>query len=337
MSTRVIHTPDGFRDLYGDSIKDKKELMQKLRRVFSKYGYEPIETPTIEYFDVFSSDIGTTPSRELYKFFDREGNTLVLRPDFTPSVARAVAMHFPEEALPARLCYEGSTFVNSAEYQGRFKEQTQMGTELIGDGSAEADAEVIALTVELLLASGLTEFQVSVGEVDYFKALIEESDLDEEQVSTLRRLISNKNLFGVEEYLLGLSVRPELREAFVRLPNLFGNTDVIGEAASYAANSRAKEAIGRLRDIEAILDEKGLSRYVSFDFGMLSKFRYYTGIIFSAYTYGVGEPVAKGGRYDSLLGHFGKDEPAVGVGIYLDQLLSALTRQKITSDRGKNV
>ena len=337
MSTRVIHTPDGFRDLYGESLKDKRALIGRLRWVFYEYGYEPIETPMVEYFDVFSSDIGTTPSRELYKFFDREGNTLVLRPDFTPSVARAVAMHFPDDKLPARLCYEGSTFVNSAEYQGRFKEQTQMGIELIGDGSANADAEVIALTAELLLAAGLTEFQVSVGEVEFFKALADESGLNEDQVADLRTLISNKNLFGVEEYLLDLSVNPALREAFVKLPNLFGDSGVLREASAYAVNSRARAAIGRLRDIEGILAGKGLSRYVSFDFGMLSKYRYYTGIIFSAYTYGVGEPVAKGGRYDSLLGHFGKEEPAVGVGIYLDHLMSALTRQKIEINKGDYV
>lgn len=337
MSIRLIHTPDGFRDLYGEPLGKKRELMDRLRSVFARYGYEPIETPAIEYFDVFSSDIGTTPSKELYKFFDREGNTLVLRPDFTPSVARAVAMHFPDNKLPARLCYEGSTFVNSAEYQGRFKEQTQMGTEFIGDGSAEADAEVISLTVELLLAAGLTEFQVSVGEVDFFKALAEESGLDESQVAELRRLISNKNMFGVEEYLLDLAVSPSLTKAFSRLPNLFGSSEVLAEAASYAVSRRAKEALGRLRDIEGILTDRGLSRYVSFDFGMLSKYRYYTGIIFSAYTYGVGEPVAKGGRYDGLLGHFGKDEPAVGVGIYIDHLMSALTRREMAMNRGELV
>ena len=116
MNNRVIHTPDGVRDLYGRNKKNKKILIAQLDGVFERYGYSDIETPTLEYFEVFSSDIGTTPSNELYKFFDRDGNTLVLRPDFTPSVARAVSMHFPDDAFPARLCYSGSTFVNSREY-----------------------------------------------------------------------------------------------------------------------------------------------------------------------------------------------------------------------------
>ncbi|MCR5295451.1 MAG: ATP phosphoribosyltransferase regulatory subunit [Lachnospiraceae bacterium] len=327
MANRAIHTPDGFRDLYGESCMAKRELMDRVREVFGRYAYENIETPTVEFFDVFSSDIGTTPSRELYKFFDRDGNTLVLRPDFTPSVARAAAMHFPDERFPARLSYEGSTFVNSAELQGRLKEQTQMGIELLGDASPEADAEVIAMTAEILLAAGISRFQVSVGEVDFFKALADASGLSGEEIGSLRALISSKNFFGVEELLGGFAVESRLKEAFVRLPNLFGGPEVLDEAAAFAAAPREKAALERLFAISRILEARGLSRYVSYDFGMLSKFNYYTGIIFSAYTYGTGEPVAKGGRYDNLLGHFGKEEPAVGFGVYIDQLMSALSRQ----------
>ena len=117
IKNRVMHTPEGMRDLYGKSLQDRRALMKRIHDVFESFGYSDIETPTIEYFDVFSSDIGTTPSNELYKFFDRDGNTLVLRPDFTPSVARAAAMHFADSDFPLRLSYEGSTFVNSAEYQ----------------------------------------------------------------------------------------------------------------------------------------------------------------------------------------------------------------------------
>ena len=114
--SRMIHTPEGFRDLYGAEGRERLELMNRLHDVFRDYGYEDIDPPAVEYFDVFGSDIGTTPSNELYKFFDRDGNTLVLRPDFTPAVARAVAMHFPAENMPYRLCYQGKTYVNYKEY-----------------------------------------------------------------------------------------------------------------------------------------------------------------------------------------------------------------------------
>ena len=165
---RIFHTPEGVRDIYNGECSQKHRLQGDLRKVFLRYGYEEIETPTFEYIEVFSGEVGTIPSKDLYKFFDREGNTLVLRPDFTPSVSRACASYFSPDREVVTLSYTGQAFVNSSSYQGRLKETTQMGVERIGDSSPEADAELLAMTVECLLAAGLTEFQVSVGQVDYF-------------------------------------------------------------------------------------------------------------------------------------------------------------------------
>lgn len=152
---------------------EKLYLENQIEQVFHAFGYQDIETPTFEFFDVFGREVGTTPSRELYKFFDRDGNTLVLRPDFTPSIARAASMYFMEETMPIRLCYRGSSFVNSSSYQGRLKESTQMGVELLNDDSAMADAEIIAMTVKVMLDAGLTDFQISIGHVGFFQALAE--------------------------------------------------------------------------------------------------------------------------------------------------------------------
>ena len=158
---RLIHTPEGVRDVYNQECTKKLYLENQIEQVFHAFGYQDIETPTFEFFDVFGREVGTTPSRELYKFFDRDGNTLVLRPDFTPSIARAGSMYFMEETMPIRLCYRGSSFVNSSSYQGRLKESTQMGVELLNDDSAMADAEIIAMTVKVMLDAGLTDFQIS--------------------------------------------------------------------------------------------------------------------------------------------------------------------------------
>ncbi len=329
MKQLLIHTPEGFRDIYSDEKKKKRQTMERLHHVFESYGYSDIETPTVEYFDVFGSDIGTTPSNELYKFFDRDGNTLVLRPDFTPSVARAVAMHFHAEDMPYKLCYEGSTFVNGHEYRLNLKESTQMGVELIGDGSAKGDAEILSMTCDLLKAAGLTEFQVSVGEVEFFKALVQDSGLSEEKVEEVRRLIINKNFFGVGELLDNEKMSENVKTAFVKMPQLFGGREILDEAEGLSVNYGMKAAIGRLREIDQILAENGNADYISYDFGLLSKYNYYTGIIFSAFTYGMGEPIAKGGRYDKLLSNFGQDAPSVGVGVQIDQLMNALKRQGI--------
>ena len=326
MKNLIIHTPEGFRDIYGQEMKRKRTLMRGFEDVFDHYGYEPIETPTVEYFDVFSNEVGTTPSNELYKFFDRDGNTMVLRPAFTPSVCRAVAMHFPKEGMPYRLSYEGSTFVNSQEYQLNLKQATQAGVELIGDGSAKADAEILMLTCDLLKKAGIREFQVSVGEVDFFKSLAAESGLDEETIEQVRSMISNKNFFGVSERLGSADINPVIRRAFAELPKMFGGAEVLDEAETFAVTEKSREAIARLREIWSYIEGTDNERYISWDFGLLSKYHYYTGIIFSAFTYGTGEPVAKGGRYDRMLAHFGEDAPAVGVGLYVDQLMMATRR-----------
>lgn len=334
---RLFHTPEGVRDVYSSECEQKLYLQNKLHRVLKEYKYRDIETPTFEYFDVFSKEVGTTPSKDLYKFFDREGNTLVLRPDFTPSIARAAAMYFEEKDMPVRLCYQGSVFVNNSSYQGRLKESTQMGVEFIGDSSVEADVEVIAMAIEMLLKAGLTEFQISIGQVEFFKALIEEANMSPATVETLRMLISNKNIFGVEDLIHNLSIRQGLKEAFGQLPQLFGTTDVLEKAKVFANNGKARDAIRRLSQIYDLMKSKGYEKYISFDFGMLSKYEYYTGIIFHAYTYGTGEPIAKGGRYDNLMAHFGKPEPAVGFCLTMEQLMSAMSRQNITIDPTEGV
>ena len=327
---RIFHTPEGVRDIYNGECSQKHHLQTEIRKVFDSYGYEEIETPSFEYFEVFSREVGTIPSKDLYKFFDREGNTLVLRPDVTPSVSRACSTYFNPEHQVITLSYTGNTFINNSSYQGRLKETTQMGVERIGDDSAEADAELLAMTVECLLKAGLKEFQVSVGQVDYFKSLLQDANLDIEEEENLRSLISQKNYFGVEDLVRSQNIPESLEKAFLELPHLFGSSEILQKARSLTDNICAIKAVERLEEIYEILKIYGYEKYVSFDFGMLSKFQYYTGIIFQAYTYGTGEPVVKGGRYNNLLKHFGKPAASIGFGITVDNLLMALSRQKIS-------
>ena len=201
MSRKLLHTPEGVRDIYGREYAGKLFVEQKIHDAITGYGYEDIQTPTFEYFDVFSREIGTTPSRELYKFFDKEGNTLALRPDFTPSIARCAAKYFMESRQPIRFCYLGNTFTNTSSLQGKLKEVTQIGAELVGDDSVEADGEMISLVIEALKNTGLKQFQVSVGQVEYFKGICQEAGLDTETEEQLREYISGKNYFAAEELL----------------------------------------------------------------------------------------------------------------------------------------
>ena len=305
MERKLLHTPEGVRDLYGTECENKLLLQNRMHQVLKLYGYRDIQMPSFEFFDIFNKERGSVASKNMFKFFDREGNTLVLRPDMTPQVARCAAKYFENEELPIKLCYLGNTFVNKKSYQGRLKETTQLGCELIGDSSVTADAEMLAMMIEALLTAGLTEFQVEVGQTAYFKGLVNEAGIDSDTEDELRLLIQKKNFFGVEELAREYGLSDSVREALFMLPQLFG--------------SAAK-----------LLKVYGYEKYVSFDLGMLSELTYYTGIIFRAVTYEVGEPVANGGRYDELICQYGKSAASIGFSVNVDFVLLALNRQKIT-------
>lgn len=329
MKKKLIHTPEGFRDIFGIECDRKRYLERQIEKLYRSYGYQSVETSSFEFFRVFSEEVGTMPTRDLYKVVDRDGSTLVLRPDFTPSVARAVSMYFAQEDMPLRFCYHGNVYRNSHSLQGRLRESTQMGVEYLNDDSAEADAEVIALVVETLRRSGLKDFQVSLGHVGYFESLVDEAGLDEDTVSELRDLLKARNRFGAEELIARQNLQGRLKDAFNQMTDLFGGMEVLREAGKNVSGEKAHMALDRLAEIWKLLDERGCGDYVIFDLGMVTGYQYYTGIIFQAYTYGSGEALISGGRYNRLIEHFGKKAAAVGFATEIDSLLTAIERQKI--------
>ncbi len=329
MRNQLLHTPEGVRDIYNEECEKKQVLQDKLLTICKNYGYHSIQTPTFEFFDIFGKEIGTTPSRELYKFFDRQGNTLVLRPDITPSIARSAAKYFSEEDMPIRLCYMGNTFINNHSYQGRLKECTQIGAELIGDNTVDADAEIVSMTVNSLKSCGLKEFQISIGHADILRSLMEAAGLDEEEEERIRELIENKNFFGVAEEIEEASIDEPLKKLFELLGTIYNEGDFTEVKALAADYPKLLAALERLEELDALLKLYGVDHYVSYELGMISSYSYYTGIIFAGYTFGSGEPIVKGGRYDKLLPYFGKDAASIGVAFTVDQLMVALSRQKI--------
>ena len=335
MERKLLHTPEGVRDLYGTECENKLLLQNRMHHVLKLYGYRDIQMPSFEFFDIFNKERGSVASKNMFKFFDREGNTLVLRPDMTPQIARCAAKYFENEELPIKLCYLGNTFVNKSSYQGRLKETTQLGCELIGDSSVTADAEMLAMMIEALLAAGLKEFQVEVGQVAYFKGLVNEAGIDSDTEEELRLLIQKKNFFGVEELARGCGLSDSVREALFMLPQLFGSAEKLDDAKRYVNNAESLGAIEHLKSVYELLKVYGYEKYVSFDLGMLSELTYYTGIIFRAVTYEVGEPVANGGRYDELICQYGKPAASIGFSINVDFVLLALNRQKIDLPSGK--
>lgn len=336
MQNKRLHTPEGVRDIYNDECEKKHYILDRMRQVIQSYGYRFIETPTFEFFDIFGQEVGTTPSKDLYKFFDREGNTLVLRPDMTPSIARAASKYFPIETEPVRLCYEGNVFINNNSYQGRLKESTQLGVEFIGENSVDADGEIIALVVNNLKAAGLEQFQISIGHADLFRQLMKAADFDAEAEETLRDLILNKNFFGVDEFLERHQVTDDLRSLFSMLGKMYASPKEWAGMKEIALRfPGVADALSYLQELYELLEVYDVTKYVSFELGLISSYSYYTGILFSGYTFGSGEPIVKGGRYDGLLSYFGKEAPAIGFALMVDQLLLALERQKIAISAGQ--
>ena len=304
----LLHTPDGMRDTYGEEMARKQSVIDRIKNRIHLYGYEDIQTPTLEFYDVFSSEVGTTPVRELYKLLDNEGNLLVLRPDFTPSVARCAAKYFADDQAPIRFNYSGSVFGNASSLQGKLCETTQMGAELINEDSVFADGEILALLIDSLLQAGLTQFQISVGNVEYFKGICQAAGLDAET-----------------EMLL----RDAPRNLFLKATRFVTTREELSRFLTVEMHPQARAAIERLMELCGIMEAYGFSKYISYDLSLLSKYHYYTGIVFKGYTYGAGDAIASGGRYDGLLSHYGKKAAAIGVMIQIDMLMEALRRQNI--------
>ena len=329
MELKRIHTPEGVRDIYGDELTRKIQIKKIIRKTLHKYGYMDIETPTFEFHDTFSEKVGTTPDNELYKFFDKEGNTLALRPDFTPSIARCAAKYFLEDSMPIKLRYEGSSFSNNLNLRGKLKESTHMGAELINDGNTSyGDAEIISLVIHSLSDMGFEDFMVCIGDISYFKGICEEAGLSEDDINELREYVSIKNYFGAEDVLIKKGVSRKYIECLLEVSEI-SSVDELVAIKSKISNKEALAAIDRLEAIYKLLSLEGIEKHISFDLSMIMRFDYYSGVVFRAYTYGVGDAIVKGGRYDKLLGKFGKDSTAIGFVFLVDDIMTALANQNI--------
>ncbi len=328
MSKKLIHTPEGVRDIYNGDIIKREAIIDKLKEVIKMYSFDRIQTPTFEYMSVFYKDISLRKSKELYKFFDSEGDMLALRPDFTPSIARAVSKYYKDDKN-VRLYYEGNVFINSKRYQGRLKEINQFGGELIGDNSICADAEIISIVVNSLVMCGLEDFQISIGHANIFKGLIDEANFNSDEIEELSLLMGNKNIYGLEDMLQSKNIDGDLKDLFILICKMYKPESKDFEELLEKAKkvSKVYESLKYLSDLYEILKLYDVEKYICFETDSVSNFDYYTGIIFSGYSYGSGETIVSGGRYDNLLSNFGKPKAAIGFAILVDQLQAALDKQ----------
>ena len=322
-----FHTPDGVADILPDDCYAKRQLESQLRELFRRGGYQEIETPGIEFYDVYASGSGLAPQEGLFKFFDQQGRILCLRYDGTVPAARVAATLYRDSQLPLRFSYVNSMYRYNEFGGGRQREFAQAGVELMGSQSPAADAEVIAMAIEAAQTIGIKDLQVSIGQVNFFKGLVTEWGLDEEIALKLPHLIDAKDMVALEELADRVGLTGKAREVLLLMPSLYGTYEVIDQLASLVSNPLCLNALDNLRAVLDQLDLYGLLQYVSLDLGQLQSLNYYTGIIFKGFTYGLGFPLFSGGRYDQLVGNFGRDLSATGFSMGLNFALQALRRQ----------
>lgn len=319
--------PSGTRDVLPGEAKKRRVLENKIVEIFEKQGYQEVATPTVEFFDTLAFDLGEEVGNDLYRLFDRDGRLLVLRPDMTTPIARLVSTRMRDFPLPLRLFYLANVFRYESPQAGRLREFCQAGVELIGIDGPKADAEIIALAVETLYLTGLKGFQINLGETRVINGIIEETNLLEDEVRFLKALMAKKDLVGLEEFMEQKQIVPEKKEMVLKISNLHGGLEVLGETRRWTSNAKVLQAIDYLEQVWSYLVNKQVDNFVKIDLGIFRSFEYYTGMVFEGYVNGLGFPLCGGGRYDNLLAKFDYPCPATGFALGLERLILALDKQ----------
>jgi ATP phosphoribosyltransferase regulatory subunit len=323
--------PPGTQILIGRAARRRRVLERVVCSVFEGWSYEEIVPPIFDYYDVFIKGMGRGLEDQVYRFIDREGNILALRPEFTSLVAKTVVTRLAPSPKPIRLYYSGEVLRFEKPKGGRQREFAQIGIENFGGGK-QADIEILLIAVESMQRLGIADFQINLGSVDFFGGIVDRIDLPEDQITKLKTVLNFKDQPGLETLLLSLPVDKRRKNILRAIPHLTGGREVLNEARSLTRNERSVAALDHLEEIHSIFDKLGLARHLTIDLGEVRGFDYYTGILFRAYIPQLGFEVASGGRYDGLAASFGEDLTAVGFSFSLDRLEQIGTPQLDISD-----
>lgn len=318
-------TPEGTRDLLFEECFARRRMEETLSEIFEERGFMRVETPGLEFYDVFDPESSGIGQEVMYKTADRRGRLVVMRPDSTLPVARLAATRLQNLPKPLRLYYTQPVYRSNPDLLGRSDETMQTGIELLGAGGARADLEVIAAAVESLrkCAPG---FRLELGHAGIFRSLVRQLPVSADAREDIRGAVETKNYAALDALLADLG---DDRSAWAvrQLPRLFGGEEVFEKAAPLCTDLESGRTLQYLRRLYRSLSELGLGESLIVDLGLVQRNDYYTGIVFSAYVEGRGDAVLLGGRYDNLLGHFGPPAPAVGFAVNVDALAAEFLKR----------
>lgn len=314
---RWRHLPVGFRDHTVEEAAARRQLETRLREVFARWGYAEILTPTLEFLETFLQGAGSGIADRLLKLVDSGGEVLALRPEMTVPLARFAATRLlPAGPGPLRLAYIAPVFRGQERGSGQLREFTQAGVELIGEAGPDADAEVIALSADVLHAAGLAQPAISVGHAGFIRGLV--ATLSEETAEIVRDRLYRKAFADLD----GIVPPGPVRDALRQVPVLRG-AEALERAGTLAVTPESREAVEALRDVLDRVKDHAPAVRVEVDLSLIRDFEYYSGTVFEAHTGRAGMPLLGGGRYDGLLARFGWAAPATGFAIGLERILEA--------------
>jgi ATP phosphoribosyltransferase regulatory subunit len=318
----MIHPiPSGTRDVLPQETGEVRAITDTLRAVFDRHGFGEIYTPALEYESVLArADLDE--ARPAYRVFDETGAVLVLRSDMTVPIARVVATRYAETAVPLRFCYFAHTYRGVRPQRGQLREMLQAGIELIGSPAPQGTAEALTVLCHSLDATGLKDYRIGLGDASLFPSLMASLRVPEASRAGLLGALVMRDFVGLERTLAECGVAGEAAELLLEVPQRRGGQDVLTDVPAAAA-----EAVTGLRRVHELL-EPGVAARVIFDLGLVRNIGYYTGAVFDVYDPALGAPIGGGGRYDDLLGRFGRPLPAVGFALGIDRLHIALAGEE---------
>lgn len=318
---KVFEKPRGLKDYLPEAAGKLRTIEWNVLSCMARWGYRQIITPTLEYYDTVGLASATSHDR-LFKLLDNKGNTLVLRSEMTAPIARVVASLLKDEALPLRLSHHSNVFRAIEDEAGREAEFVQTGVELVGDGSAEADAEVIALAIACLKAAGVHNFKIALGHIEFLNGLLQSHLADQpEAQQALKERLLQRNYVGYRQELRSLALTAAAKEELERILRLRGGHEICKEASSIVKDASSQEALNHLCEVWEALQVYGVREHLLIDLTMIGSFGYYSGLIFEGYAADLGFPVLSGGRYDNLLAGFGHPAPATGFALETNRIL----------------
>jgi ATP phosphoribosyltransferase regulatory subunit len=318
----MIHPiPSGTRDVLPDETHEVRAITDTLRGVFERHGYGEVYTPALEYESVLAR-ADMAEARPAYRVFDESGAVLALRSDMTVPIARVVATRYPSSVPPLRFCYFAHCYRGVRPQRGQARELLQAGIELIGSPAPQGTAEALTVLCHALDATGLKDYRIGLGDASLFPALMASLQVREDARAGLLEALVLRDFVGLELGLGQAGLSSDAAALLLDVPQRRGGPEMLADTPAPAV-----EAITGLRRVHELLESDVAARVI-FDLGLVRNIGYYTGAVFDVFDPALGTPMGGGGRYDELLGKFGRSLPAVGFALEIDRLHMALTGEE---------